>query len=64
MIDYQEFSQQAKTMVPAGLLTDQWIDCYNRIYAKLLLTACINDLRLNGYDDAAEQIVEHFGVEE
>ena len=67
MIDplaYQEFSDQAKILVPAGLDSQQWIDNYNRIYAQLLLTACIDNLYLNGYDDAAEQIKQHFGVEE
>jgi hypothetical protein len=66
MIDplaYQEFSDQAKILVPAGLDSQQWIDNYNRIYAQLLLTACIDNLYLNGYDDAAEQINQHFGVE-
>ena len=61
---YQEFSEQAKKQVPAGLDTEQWIDNYNRIYYQLLLTACIDNLYLNGYDDAAEQINQHFGVEE
>lgn len=61
---YQEFSEQAKKQVPAGLDTAQWIDNYNRIYYQLLLTACIDNLYLNGYDDAAEQINQHFGVEE
>ena len=64
LLAYQEFSEQAKKQVPAGLDTAQWIDNYNRIYYQLLLTACIDNLYLNGYDDAAEQIIKHFGVEE
>ena len=64
LLAYQEFCEQAKKQVPAGLDTEQWIDNYNRIYCQLLLTACIDNLYLNGYDDAAEQIIKHFGVEE
>jgi len=65
MIDplaYQEFSDQAKILVPAGLDSQQWIDNYNRIYAQLLFAACVQQLTLHGYDDAAEQIKQDFGV--
>ena len=65
MIDplaYQEFSNQAKILVPAGLDSQQWIDNYNRIYAQLLFAACVQQLTLHGYDDAAEQIKQDFGV--
>ncbi len=65
MIDtlaYQEFSDQAKILVPAGLDSQQWIDNYNRIYAQLLFAACVQQLTLHGYDDAAEQIKQNFGV--
>ena len=65
MIDplvYQEFSDQAKILVPAGLDSQQWIDNYNRIYAQLLFAACVQQLTLHGYDDAAEQIKQSFGV--
>jgi hypothetical protein len=59
---YQEFSDQAKILVPAGLDSQQWIDNYNRIYAQLLFAACVQQLTLHGYDDAAEQIKQDFGV--
>jgi hypothetical protein len=61
---YQEFSEQAKKQVPAGLDTEQWIDNYNRIYCQLLFAACVQQLTLHGYDDAAEQIKQNFGVEQ
>ena len=61
---YQEFSEQAKKQVPAGLDTEQWIDHYNRIYCQLLFAACVQLLTLHGYDDAAEQIKQNFGVEQ
>ena len=61
---YQEFSEQAKKQVPAGLDTEQWIDHYNRIYCQLLFAACVKLLTLHGYDDAAEQIKQNFGVEQ
>ena len=61
---YQEFSEQAKKQVPAGLDTEQWIDNYNRIYCQLLFAACVQLLTLQGYDDAAEQIKQNFGVEQ
>jgi hypothetical protein len=62
MLAYQEFSDQAKILVPAGLDSQQWIDNYNRIYAQLLFAACVQQLTLHGYDDAAEQIKQNFGV--
>ena len=61
---YQEFSEQAKKQVPAGLDTEHWIDHYNRIYCQLLFAACVQLLTLHGYDDAAEQIKQNFGVEQ
>jgi hypothetical protein len=33
-------------------------------FAELLIEECISNLYLNGYDDAAVQLKEHFGVEE
>ena len=32
-------------------------------FADLIVEECVSNLRLNGYDDAAETIVKHFGEE-
>jgi len=53
---YQEFSEQAKKQVPAGLDTEQWIDNYNRIYAQLLSNAYIQLLDCKGHAAAADEI--------
>jgi hypothetical protein len=33
-----------------------------RKYSVAVVEECIDNLRLNGYDDAAEQLTKHFGV--
>ena len=33
------------------------------VFAELLIQECISNLCLHGYDDAMNQIKEHFGVE-
>jgi len=33
-----------------------------RKYSVAVVQECIDHLRLNGYDDAAEQLIKHFGV--
>ena len=53
---YQEFSEQAKKQVPAGLDTEQWIDHYNRIYCQLLFAACVQLLDCKGHAAAADEI--------
>lgn len=35
-----------------------------RKYSKAVVQECVNNLRLNGYDDAANQVIKHFGVGE
>ena len=36
----QEFAEQAKNMVPAGLPVDQWIKTYNQLLAQLIVEEC------------------------
>jgi hypothetical protein len=37
----QEFAAEAKTLVPAGLPVDQWIETYNEIFAQLVVEECV-----------------------
>ncbi len=71
----QAISDQARQSVPRDVLTpDQWIEQYNEIFAGLVVKECakicetmtllgpykeIQDATLQ---DAAQQILEHFGV--
>ena len=32
-----------------------------RKYSVAVVEECVDNLRLNGYDDAAEQLIKHFG---
>ena len=36
----QQFAEQARTSVPAGLDTVEWIARYNAIFAQLIVTEC------------------------
>ena len=38
----QQFAEQARTSVPAGLDTVEWIERYNRIFAELIVQECIS----------------------
>ena len=35
-----------------------------QLFAELIVKECMSNLHLNGYDDALNQVKEHFGVEE
>ena len=56
-----QLAEQAKTSVPAGLLVNEWIDKYNRIFAELIVRECICQC-----DDENSQkyIMSHFGFTE
>jgi hypothetical protein len=75
----KQLAEQAKASVPAGLLVNEWIDEYNRIFAELIVRECmtINKVEttaldlpeynlgmLEGYRRARENMSIHFGVEE
>lgn len=32
-------------------------------FSQAVIDECVSNLRLHGYDDAAEQLLKHFGVE-
>jgi hypothetical protein len=36
----QELATQAKTLVPAGLPVEQWIETYNELFAQLVVEEC------------------------
>ena len=35
-----------------------------RKFSQAVVQDCVDNLRLNGYDDAADQLIKHFGVGE
>jgi hypothetical protein len=51
-------AEQAKASVPAGLLVNEWIDEYNRIFAELIIEECA--LVANEHVEEAEGV--HLGV--
>jgi hypothetical protein len=62
----QQFAEQARTSVPAGLDTVEWIAEYNRIFAELIVRECIKTYNDDGYQTEHEQdqrVLKHFGVE-
>ena len=62
----QQLAEQAKTSVPAGLLVNEWIDEYNRIFAELIVRECIKQYNTDGGQTQWEddqRVLTHFGVE-
>lgn len=46
-------------------VSGKWIAVDNvNIIAELVVKECLANLYLNGYDDAVNQVKQHFGVEE
>lgn len=71
----QAISDQARQSVPRDVLTpDQWIEQYNEIFAGLVVKECVKicetmtllgpykEIQDATLQDAAQQILEHFGV--
>jgi hypothetical protein len=60
----KELAEQARTSVPAGLDTVEWIEKYNKIFAESMISDCIQTLINNGYDDAAQCLQDiNFGLD-
>jgi hypothetical protein len=70
MITIEELATKARTSVPEGLVVDEWVAQYNRIFAELILKECLdlcyhrgmNDSLYEGQLKAAEYIENHFGI--
>jgi len=76
----RQLAEQAKASVPAGLLVNEWIDEYNRIFAELIVQECYDHCKdqlmdkslaeeagldyNDGVMDCAIGLKQHFGVEE
>jgi hypothetical protein len=71
----QNLADQAKTMVPDGLVVDEWVAAYNNAFAKLVITECISVMHTQErlppgfrYPKSADThklaINTHFGLEE
>jgi hypothetical protein len=45
-----------------GARREKWEHCMEK-FTELIVQECMSNLYLNGYDDAMNQIKEHFGVE-
>ena len=66
-----ELATKARTSVPDGLVVDEWVAMYNKIFAELILKECLNLCYNRGMNDslyegqlkAAEYIENHFGIE-
>ena len=66
----KQFAEQARTSVPAGLDTVEWIERYNEIFAKLIVTECA--MLANEHVEESEGVnygvgrilKNHFGVNE
>jgi hypothetical protein len=55
-------SEQATRNVESANSYHNWVFDKD-LFAQLIVEECVSNLRLNGYDDAAETIVKHFGEE-
>jgi hypothetical protein len=58
----QKLAEQATTVIEANEFSGEgWI--FNKEkFAELIIEECMSNLHLNGYDDAMNQIKNHFGV--
>jgi hypothetical protein len=68
----QQFAEVARTSVPAGLDTVEWIAKYNEIFAELIIKECLLFTNPSPHEGtefgtalawADKNIREHFGVE-
>ena len=60
----REFEKESGLEIYAlGARRDKWEHCMEK-FAELIVKECMSNLYLNGYDDAMNQIKQHFGVEE
>ena len=67
----QQFAEQARISVPAGLDTVEWIEKYNEIFAELIVKECAGICDDYGMPDGTSQtamilsyaIKRKFGVE-
>ena len=63
-------AEQAKASVPAGLLVNEWIDEYNRIFAELIVQECAlvaNEIveEYEGVNYGVGRILKnHFGIDD
>lgn len=66
MDNIQALSDQAKKLVPQGILSpDKWIEKYNEEFARLVIEDCMRILDKNGYNDAAKHLHDvHFGIDD
>jgi hypothetical protein len=65
----QQFAEQARISVPAGLDTVEWIEKYNEIFAELIVRECASLFPHTFTDEQYQRridktIKKHFGVEE
>jgi hypothetical protein len=60
----RQFEKESKLEIfGLGARRDIWEKALEK-YAELIVRDCMSNLHLHGYDDAMNQIKEHFGVEE
>ena len=67
----EELATKARISVPDGLVVDQWVAEYNKIFAELIVKECVRyffedyerDFDTLWRQDLSRRIQEHFGVE-
>ena len=72
MIDIEELAMKARTSVREGLVVDEWVREYNKLFADLIISECLDQCYYNGMNDglyegqlrAADYIKEHFGIKD
>ena len=56
-LNYAEKNQSAD-------IPQHWFKLHTEKFAELIVGECMSNLYLHGYDDARQQIKQHFGIEE
>ena len=51
------YDERMKTEYPGDVI---FYDMFNKRFSELMLQECVDNLFLNGYDDAANQLLKHF----
>lgn len=67
----EDLAAKARVSVPEGLVVDEWVAEYNRIFATSIIKECVrhfNEDYQRDFDtlwrqDLSKSIQEHFGVE-
>lgn len=59
----KKLADQARMMVPEGLVVDEWVAAYNNEFAKLIAKQCLSYMEEGDIDFAQWMIKKQFGLE-